>query len=117
MGSEQEPSERSIPPRNSAIRRARRLQNLTAKYAGRPSSSLLPTFPSVLTTALIFRGIGFFDVGVMVFTRQLDKLATFIVPCGPKQARRSHDEWVALLRHRLGPAKRKAEASRESAQR
>ncbi|EFJ49187.1 hypothetical protein VOLCADRAFT_120780 [Volvox carteri f. nagariensis] len=54
--------------------------------------------------ALVFRGIGFFDVGFMVFTKQLDKLATYIVPCGPNQAKRSHEEWVALLRHRLRPA-------------
>ncbi|GLI64976.1 hypothetical protein VaNZ11_008384 [Volvox africanus] len=55
--------------------------------------------------ALVFRGIGFFDVGLLVFTRQVGKLATYIVPCGPRQAKRSHEEWVALLRHRLRPAR------------
>ncbi|KAG2450768.1 hypothetical protein HYH02_004605 [Chlamydomonas schloesseri] len=59
--------------------------------------------------ALVFRGIGFFDVGVMVFTGQLDKLASFIVPCGPRQHARSREEWVALLRHRLRPAKARLE--------
>ncbi|PNH03607.1 Pumilio 3 [Tetrabaena socialis] len=53
-----------------------------------------------------FQGVGFFDVGVMAFTGQLEKLAGHIVPCGPKQGGRSREEWVALLRHRLRPAVR-----------
>ncbi|KAG2493498.1 hypothetical protein HYH03_008314 [Edaphochlamys debaryana] len=64
--------------------------------------------------ALAFRGIGFFDVGVMVFTGQLDKLASHIVPCGPKQAARSREEWVALLRHRLQPCRRRAQVPKSA---
>ncbi|GFR48554.1 hypothetical protein Agub_g10453 [Astrephomene gubernaculifera] len=60
--------------------------------------------------ALVFRGIGFFDVGLMVFTGQLDRLASYIVPCGPKQRARSREEWVALLRYRLQPARIKGAA-------
>lgn len=54
--------------------------------------------------ALVFKGIGFFDVGVAVLTRRLGWLADRIVPCGPRQARRSREEWVELLRYRLRPA-------------
>lgn len=53
--------------------------------------------------ALVFRGIGFFDVGVLVFTGQLAKLAAHIVPCGPAQRRRSKEQWVQLLKERLRP--------------
>jgi hypothetical protein len=53
--------------------------------------------------ALCFEGIGFFDVGLAVFTGRLGWLADRIVPCGPRQAARGHKEWVALLRRRLQP--------------
>jgi len=55
---------------------------------------------------LCFEGIGFFDVGVAVFTGRLGWLADRVVPCGPRQARRSREEWVALLRRRLQPVVR-----------
>ncbi len=71
------------------------------------SGVLLVSLP-VLFTALVFQGIGFFDVGLMVFTRQLDRLATFVVPCGQKQRRRTHAEWVQLLQHRLMPVQSNA---------
>jgi hypothetical protein len=53
--------------------------------------------------ALAFKGIGFFDVGLAVFTGRLGWLADRTVPCGPKQAARSRQEWVQLLQHRLQP--------------
>ncbi|KAF8063047.1 REE1 [Scenedesmus sp. PABB004] len=53
--------------------------------------------------ALVFRGVGFFDVGLAVFTGRLGWLADRVVPCGPRQAARSREEWVALLRRRLEP--------------
>uniref|UniRef100_A0A383V8J9 Fatty acid desaturase domain-containing protein n=2 Tax=Tetradesmus obliquus TaxID=3088 RepID=A0A383V8J9_TETOB len=56
--------------------------------------------------ALAFKGIGFFDVGLAVFTGRLGWLADRIVPCGPKQAARSRQEWVQLLQHRLQPVTR-----------
>jgi hypothetical protein len=60
----------------------------------------------VAPAALAFRGIGFFDVGLAVFTGRLGWLADRIVPCGPKQAARSRQEWVQLLQHRLQPVTR-----------
>ncbi len=57
------------------------------------------------SAALAFQGIGFFDVGLLVFTGQLHRLAGHVVPCGPRQAARSREQWVQLLRHRLQAAK------------
>lgn len=65
--------------------------------------------------ALVFEGIGFFDVGLAVFTGRLGWLAERIVPCGPRQAARSRDEWVALLRRRLQPISRRAASSSNKA--
>ncbi|GBF88896.1 fatty acid desaturase [Raphidocelis subcapitata] len=58
--------------------------------------------------ALCFEGIGFFDVGVAVFTGRLEWLADRVVPCGPKQAARGKREWVELMRRRLQPVQRGA---------
>lgn len=41
----------------------------------------------------------------MVFTGQLHRLAGHVVPCGPRQAARSREQWVQLLRHRLQASK------------
>lgn len=51
--------------------------------------------------ALVFEGIGFFDVGVFVFTGQLRALAKRYVNIGQKQ--RSIDELVELMKERLRP--------------
>eukprot|EP00898_Chlorokybus_atmophyticus_P001272 jgi/Chlat1/2145/Chrsp17S02722 len=51
--------------------------------------------------ALVFEGVGFFDVGFLVFTRQLDKLAARIVQLGHRK--RTHEELVRLLEERLKP--------------
>jgi hypothetical protein len=56
----------------------------------------------------VFAGIGFFDVGVAVFSGRLEWLADRIVPCGARQAARSREEWVAVLQRRLQPVKRVA---------
>lgn len=56
-------------------------------------------------TALVFQGVGFFDVGLAVFTGRLGWLADCIVPCGPKQGSRSKQDWVQLLQRRLQPVK------------
>lgn len=61
-----------------------------------------PCFP-LLHPALAFHGLGFFDVGLAVFTGRLGFLADHIVPCGPAQAARSREEWIALLQRRLAP--------------
>jgi hypothetical protein len=71
---------------------------------------LLPPTVSCLhlAAALVFEGIGFFDVGMAVFSGRLGWLAGRIVPCGARQAARSRDEWVALLQRRLQPVQRKS---------
>mmetsp|Transcript_39615 Transcript_39615/g.88092 ORF Transcript_39615/g.88092 Transcript_39615/m.88092 type:complete len:363 (-) Transcript_39615:628-1716(-) len=56
--------------------------------------------------ALVFRKLGFFDVGLNVFLGRLGFLADHIVPCGPRQAQRTKEEWVEVLRERLKPIKR-----------
>jgi hypothetical protein len=63
-------------------------------------------------TALCFEGIGFFDVGLAVFTGRLEWLADRVVPCGPKQAARGKREWVELMRRRLQPVVRAAARAR-----
>ena len=68
----------------------------------------IPFVAAVLCSALVFANIGFFDVGLAVFTGRLGWLAEHIVPCGPLQAKRNHDDWVCLLQQRLMPAERKA---------
>lgn len=60
-----------------------------------------------MRAALVFKYVGVFDVGLNVFLGRLDYLAKFIVPCGPKQAARTHQEWVALMKHRLQPVRAK----------
>jgi hypothetical protein len=56
----------------------------------------------------VFRTIHFFDVGLAVFTGRLDWLAEHVVPCGPRQATRSQQQWVDLMRRRLEPVSRPA---------
>jgi hypothetical protein len=70
------------------------------------SPGLTPKPNQQNNTALCFEGIGFLDVGVAVFTGRLGWLADRIVPCGPRQAARSREEWVALLQRRLRPVVR-----------
>lgn len=41
-----------------------------------------------------------------MFTGRLGWLADRVVPCGPKQAARTKQEWVALLQRRLQPVVR-----------
>lgn len=64
-----------------------------------------------ICAALVFEGIGFFDVGLAVFTGRLAWLADRIVPCGPRQAARSREEWVAVLKKRLQPVARRSSGS------
>jgi hypothetical protein len=66
----------------------------------------LPSIPA----ALVFANIGFFDVGLAVFTGRIEWLAGQVVPCGPRQAARSQEQWVSLLQTRLQPVVRKAKA-------
>lgn len=60
--------------------------------------------------ALVFASIGFFDIGVAVFMGQLGWLADHIVPCGPKQAARSREDWMQILQARLQPVVRRTKA-------
>ncbi len=57
----------------------------------------------MLLAALVFHSLGFFDIGVAVFTGRLGYLADHIVPCGPRQVTRTREEWIALLKRRLRP--------------
>lgn len=68
---------------------------------------LMPSHPHA-HAALCFNGIGYFDIGLAIFTGRLGWLADRIVPCGPKQAARSREDWVALLQRRLQPVVRGA---------
>jgi hypothetical protein len=70
----------------------------------------LPAFACPFLAALVFANIGFFDVGLAVFTGRIEWLAGQIVPCGPRQASRSKEQWVSLLQSRLQPVVRKAKA-------
>ena len=81
------------PPCRAASGKAPRLCDIDA-----------PPAAAHATAALVFQGVGFIDVGLAVFAGRLAWLAErHIVPCGPKQAARSTDEWVQLLRARLQP--------------
>lgn len=53
--------------------------------------------------ALIFKDIHFVDIGILVFTGQLKKLATHYVNIG--QPERSEEELVAMFKERLVPIK------------
>ncbi len=63
--------------------------------------------------ALVFHSLGFFDVGLAVFTGRLAYLARHIVPCGPRQAARTHEQWVEVLRERLRPVRPAAAAGKQ----
>jgi fatty acid desaturase len=56
--------------------------------------------------ALVFKNIGFFDVGVYVVTGQLEKLASHYVQLGDKE--KSVEEIVDIFKSRLQPIHRKA---------
>lgn len=53
--------------------------------------------------ALIFEGIGFFDVGFLVMTGKLDRLASHLIPLSPQMAARGQADLVELLKSRLQP--------------
>jgi len=55
--------------------------------------------------AITFQGVGFFDIGVMVFARQLRTLVRKHLVVLPGQPQRSEDEWVAVLKDRLKPVR------------
>lgn len=65
--------------------------------------SLLTTFMLLHAAALLFHGIGVFDVGLAVFTGNFSFLVDHIVPCGPKMTEMTYDELVSLLKDRLKP--------------
>ena len=51
--------------------------------------------------AIVFEGISFFEVGIMIFTGQLHKLASYVVQIQDKK--RSQAEIVAMFEHRFKP--------------
>lgn len=56
--------------------------------------------------ALVFQGIGFFDVGLAVFMRRWGYLQRHLVRYSKTLAAMSEDEVVAMLQDRLKPVKR-----------
>ena len=56
--------------------------------------------------ALIFWGLGAFDVGLAVFTGRLLYLARHMVPCSHQDAQLSTEGRVELLKTRLRPIRR-----------
>ncbi len=59
--------------------------------------------PRPARAALVFEGIGVFDVGVACFLGRLDALARRWVPAGPATAALTHADKVAALRRWLAP--------------
>ena len=55
----------------------------------------------MLLAGIAFQGIGFFEVGFAVFTRNLDTLARCLVQTHDKRG--THAEVVDMLRRRLQP--------------
>ena len=53
--------------------------------------------------AFVFKGVGFFDVGLAVMTGRLDRLAACLVPCSPEVAAMADTEIIELLKSRLRP--------------
>jgi hypothetical protein len=72
----------------------------------------LNRFPAAAAAAvaLVFAQVGPMDIGLAAFTGRLGSLADRIVPCGPKQAQRSKQDWVNELRRRLQPVVRNIKA-------
>ncbi len=60
----------------------------------------------VRDAAIVFEGIGIFDVGVAVFSGNLGFLADHMIPCGDKMASLTREQLIKLLRMRLRPVKR-----------
>lgn len=59
----------------------------------------------LVAAALVFRGIGFFDVGLAVFTRRYGFLVRHLVRYSSRLAAKSDAELAALLRSRLAPVR------------
>jgi len=53
--------------------------------------------------ALVFDGIGFFDVGFLTLTRQWKKLSQHVVHLGSKESKRTEDQVITILKHRCKP--------------
>jgi hypothetical protein len=62
-----------------------------------------PCMPLRLAAALVFQGIGFFDVGLAVFTRRYAFLARHLSRYSSRLASMTDAEVVALLKSRLAP--------------
>ena len=70
-----------------------------------PTASPRPARPSPPPAALVFRGIGFFDVGLAVFTRRYAFLLRHLSRYSARLAEMSESELVGLLRSRLAPVR------------
>ena len=63
-----------------------------------------------LRAALVFEGIGFFDVGLAVFCGRYGFLLGHLLSCGPKTGDMTHAEKIAMLKQRLRPVVVKLDA-------
>lgn len=61
-----------------------------------------------MAAALVFNGIGFFDVGIMVMCGRLDSLAKHLLPCSSSMAGMTQPELIQLLKTRLLPVSQRA---------
>eukprot|EP00899_Mesostigma_viride_P003359 jgi/Mesvir1/13023/Mv06020-RA.1 len=75
--------------------------NSKVHWSEMPAQFLSTLDRHVQEDALVFEGIHFFDVGIMVMTRRLHVLADRIVQIGPKK--RTRAELVEMLHRRLAP--------------
>ena len=58
------------------------------------------------SAALVFEGIGFFDIGVAVFLRRFDYLVNHLRPLSASAAQMSRSETVSWLQTLIQPVRR-----------
>ena len=56
-----------------------------------------------LTAALVFEGVGWFDVGAAVFCRRYDALLRWLLPYDGRMEAMSRSESISMLKSRLRP--------------
>jgi hypothetical protein len=59
-----------------------------------------------MLVALVFEGVGWFDVGMAVFCRRYDALLRWLVAYDERMAAMSSAQRIALLKSRLKPVAR-----------
>ena len=67
---------------------------------------LEPDDETLVVAALVFEGVGWFDVGMAVFCRRYDALLRWLVAYDERTAAMSATQRIAMLRSRLRPVTR-----------